>query len=115
MFDLCQSTHLVRGGLYDVAPATPHSKSREETHFAAFDICAMKFARVRTLAMSINLDPLVSELEFKEQAVGYDRWFRAKVREAMVSGSSVPHDQAVAKISALLAEKRAARAGGPVD
>jgi hypothetical protein len=57
--------------------------------------------------MSVSLDPLVSEFQSEEQAESYDRWFRAKVREAMESGSRVPHDHAVAKISARLDEKRA--------
>lgn len=32
-----------------------------------------------------SLDPIVSEFETQERANSYDRWFRAKVQEAMQS------------------------------
>jgi len=59
----------------------------------------------------VKLDPLVSEFETDDQAKSYDRWFRAKVREAVTSGKArVPHDEAMAHMKARLAQKRAGRA-----
>ena len=66
--------------------------------------------------MTVRLDPLVSEFETDDQAKSYDRWFRAKVREAMTSAKPrVPHDEAMARVKATLAEKRTVRAGPPVE
>jgi len=66
--------------------------------------------------MTVKLDPLVSEFETDAQAKRYDQWFRGKVREAMTSAKPrVPHDEAMARVQAKLAEKRAARAGPPVQ
>lgn len=61
--------------------------------------------------MNAALSPIVSEFETQEQADSYDRWFRAKVQAAMDDPHpSIPHDQAMAKVQALLEEKRKARA-----
>ncbi|KPW63214.1 hypothetical protein ALO80_200073 [Pseudomonas caricapapayae] len=61
--------------------------------------------------MSTQLSPIVSEFETQEQADSYDRWFRAKVQEAMNSTKPrLPHDEAMAKVQAALAERRKARA-----
>ncbi len=61
--------------------------------------------------MNAPLDPLISEFETEAEAASHDRWFRAKVAEAISSGQPrIPHDQAVARVEALLAEKKAARA-----
>jgi hypothetical protein len=61
--------------------------------------------------MNAVLSPIVSEFETQEQADSYDRWFRAKVQAAMDDPRpSIPHDQAMAKVEALLEEKRKARA-----
>jgi hypothetical protein len=66
--------------------------------------------------MSIALDPRISEFQTDEAAASYDRWFRAKVQEALDSNAPrVPHDQAVARIAAMLQAKRDARAAGSVD
>jgi hypothetical protein len=66
--------------------------------------------------MNAPLDPLISEFETEAQAASYDRWFRAKVAEAMSSDQPrIPHDQAVARVEALLAEKKAAGAVRPMD
>jgi len=66
--------------------------------------------------MTARLDPLVSEFETDDQAESYDRWFRAKVREAMASAKPrIAHDQAMARVRAQVAERRAARAGPPVE
>jgi len=63
--------------------------------------------------MSIRLDPRISEFETEEQAVNYDRWFRAKVQEALDDPRpGLPHDAAMARVDAMLEEKRKARAGG---
>ena len=61
--------------------------------------------------MSAKLSPIVSEFETQEQADSYDRWFRAKVQEAMNSTKPrLPHDEAMAKVQTALVERRKARA-----
>lgn len=66
--------------------------------------------------MNAVLDPLISEFETQEQAASYDLWFRAKVQEALDSSKPrIPHDEAMARVSALLEAKRVARAGRSVD
>ena len=61
--------------------------------------------------MSTPLSPIVSEFETEEQAASYDRWFRAKVLEAINSTKPrLPHDEAMAKVQAALEERRKARA-----
>lgn len=60
--------------------------------------------------MATKLSPIVSEFETQEQVDSYDSWFRAKVQEALDDPRpGVPHDKAMAKLDALLAEKRAMR------
>jgi len=57
-----------------------------------------------------KLDPIVSEFATTEEAEAHDAWVRAKVREALADTRPlVPHDQAVARIDAVLAkfEKKA--------
>ncbi|WP_333591996.1 type II toxin-antitoxin system RelB family antitoxin [Brevundimonas sp.] len=57
-----------------------------------------------------KLDPIVSEFATTEEAEAHDAWVRAKVREALAdTRPPVPHDQAVARIDAVLAkfEKKA--------
>jgi hypothetical protein len=65
---------------------------------------------VRCLEVAMNtttLDPRVSEFETQEQADSYDRWFRAKVQEALDSKRPVlPHDEAMARVDSLLAQRR---------
>ena len=62
--------------------------------------------------MSTALDPRVSEFETQEQADSYDRWFRAKVQEAIDSKKPrIPHDQVMAEMWAVIeqhAPKKAA-------
>jgi len=66
--------------------------------------------------MAVKLDPLISEFETDDQAKSYDRWFRAKVREALTSGKArLPHDEAMARVKAKLAQKRAGRARPPME
>ncbi|MFT3778603.1 MAG: stability determinant [Ottowia sp.] len=62
--------------------------------------------------MSTALDPRISEFETQEQADSYDRWFRAKVQEAIDSKKPrIPHDQVMAEMRAVIeqhAPKKAA-------
>jgi len=65
--------------------------------------------------MNAVLSPIVSEFETKEQEASYDQWFRAKVEEAMHSQNHrLPHDAAMAKVQAMLEERRKNRANNPV-
>lgn len=53
--------------------------------------------------MSARLDPLISEFDTDEAAASYDRWFRAKVQEALDDPRpSVPHDEAMARVRATI-------------
>ncbi|WP_110650639.1 stability determinant [Salinicola peritrichatus] len=62
--------------------------------------------------MSTQLDPIVSEFETQEQADSYDRWFRAKVQEALESDKPrLPHDEAMARVDRLIAERKRQHAG----
>lgn len=57
--------------------------------------------------MSAELSPIVSELETKEQAASYDRWFRAKVQASLDDPRpNVPHDQVMADMRSLIESKR---------
>ena len=61
--------------------------------------------------MSSMLSPIVSEFETEEQESSYNDWFRAKVEEALLSKKPrLPHDAAMAKVQAMLEERRKARA-----
>jgi hypothetical protein len=61
--------------------------------------------------MTTKLSPIVSEFETQEQADSYDRWFRAKVQAALDDPRpSIPHDDAMAKLEAMLEERRTLRA-----
>jgi len=52
------------------------------------------------------LDPIISEFETQEQADSYDRWFRAKVQEALDNPQYLPHDEAMAEVDQMLAKLR---------
>lgn len=57
--------------------------------------------------MSTALDPRVSEFETQEQADSYDRWFRAKVQEAVDSRRPrLPHDEVVRRMDERLEKLR---------
>jgi hypothetical protein len=57
--------------------------------------------------MNAVLDPIVSEFETQEQADNYDRWFRAKVQEALDdSRPSVPHDEVMRRMEERFAALR---------
>ena len=61
--------------------------------------------------MSDQLSPIVSEFDTKEQEASYDQWFRAKVEQALHSEKPrLPHDAAMAKVHAILEERRKSRA-----
>ena len=65
--------------------------------------------------MSAVLSPIVSEFETEEQEASYNLWFRAKVEEALLSKKPrLPHDAAMAKVQAMLEERRKARANNSV-
>jgi hypothetical protein len=57
------------------------------------------------------LDPLISEFDTQEQAVSYDRWFRAKVQEALDDPRpAIPHDKAMKMLDEMIEKKRRERA-----
>jgi hypothetical protein len=57
--------------------------------------------------MNAVLDPIVSEFETQEQADNYDRWFRAKVQEALDDPRpSVPHDEVMRRMEERFAALR---------
>ena len=63
--------------------------------------------------MKTVLSPIVSEFETADEASSYDLWFRAKVKQALEDPRpSLPHDEAMARVEQLLAERRKARAVG---
>ncbi|MHA6140346.1 type II toxin-antitoxin system RelB family antitoxin [Pseudomonas mohnii] len=63
--------------------------------------------------MSADLSPIVSEFETEEQAASYDRWFRAKVQASLDDPRpSIPHDQVMAEMRALIESKRNKRDAG---
>ena len=65
--------------------------------------------------MNAHLSPIVSEFDTEEQAASYDRWFRAKVQEAMNSTNPrMAHDEAMSKVRAELEKRRKARADRPL-
>lgn len=61
--------------------------------------------------MPATLSPIVSEFETEEQEASHEQWFRAKVEEALHSEKPrLPHDAAMAKVQAMLDERRKSRA-----
>lgn len=58
-----------------------------------------------------KLSPIVSEFETQAEADSYDRWFREKVAAAKAdTRPGVPHDEAMSRISSIIANARAKRA-----
>ncbi|TDQ36210.1 antitoxin [Thiopseudomonas denitrificans] len=56
--------------------------------------------------MTIKLDPLVSEFETQDQADSYDAWVRERIERSMKDDRPrVPHDEAMARITALIEAK----------
>jgi hypothetical protein len=61
--------------------------------------------------MSIANSPLVSEFETVEQEASYNAWLNAKVKASLEDPRpSIPHDQVMEKVRAMLDEKKIVRA-----
>jgi hypothetical protein len=57
--------------------------------------------------MKTPLSPTESEFATAEDAAAYDRWFREQVQESLDDPSpSIPHDQVMAEMRALIGSKR---------
>ena len=57
-----------------------------------------------------TLDPRIFEFESEEKASSYDRWFCAKVQEAIDDKRpGVAHDQVMAEMDAIIAEIESTR------
>jgi hypothetical protein len=53
-----------------------------------------------------KLSPIVSEFDTQEEADAYDRWFRAKVAASLADPRSlVPHDEVMAEMRQIIAQK----------
>ena len=65
--------------------------------------------------MNVVLSPIESEFATTEEAEAYDRWFRDQVQAAIDDPRpSIPHDQVMAEMRAIIAAKRTkARTGAP--
>lgn len=51
------------------------------------------------------LSPIVSEFETDEQAISYDRWFRAKVAASLAdTDPSLPHEQVKAQTAEIITQ-----------
>jgi len=62
-------------------------------------------------ATAAKLDIRFYDVDATEEDASYDRWFREKVQEALDSKKpALPHDEAMARVDAMLAARRAARA-----
>ena len=65
--------------------------------------------------MTLMHSPIVSEFETSDQEASYNQWFRTRVEEALHSDKPrLPHDVAMAKVQAMLEERRNARANSSV-
>lgn len=63
--------------------------------------------------MSTPLDPIVSEFETQEQADSYDRWFRERIQRSLDDPRpSIPHDDVMAEMRALIESKKRRHATG---
>lgn len=61
--------------------------------------------------MSIANSPLVSEFETVEQEASYNAWLNAKVKASLEDPRpSIPHDQVMEKVRAMLNKKKIVRA-----
>ena len=60
--------------------------------------------------MNLRLSPIVVQFDAEEQGASHHQWFRAKVEEALRSEKPrLPHDAAMAKVRAVLEERRKKR------
>lgn len=58
-----------------------------------------------------KLTPIESEFATTEEAEAYDAWFRAEVEASLADPRpSIPHDQVMAKLRAIIEAKKAKRA-----
>lgn len=63
--------------------------------------------------MSTPLDPIVSEFETQEQADRYERWFRERIQQSLDdSRPNVPHDEAMARVRAMIESNKHRHANG---
>lgn len=61
--------------------------------------------------MTLKQSPISSEHQAHEQAEGYDSWFREQVQQALNDPRpAIQHDEAMAKLEAMLKKKRMLRA-----
>lgn len=57
--------------------------------------------------MNAVFSPIESEFATAEEAAAYDLWFRAKVQESLDDPRpSIPHDEVMAQMRAILASKK---------
>jgi hypothetical protein len=64
--------------------------------------------------MNTALSPIESEFATTGEAESYDLWFRKQVQEGIDDPSpNIPHDQVMAEVRALLAQKRKTGAHSP--
>ncbi|MDL5591874.1 hypothetical protein QS468_04115 [Bacillus subtilis] len=57
--------------------------------------------------MSILHSPFYSDFDSEEEAESYDRWFRAKVQEALDDPNpGIPHEEAMMRLDQQLEERR---------
>ncbi|WP_248740670.1 stability determinant [Pseudomonas kribbensis] len=57
--------------------------------------------------MSILHSPFYADFDSEEEAESYDRWFRAKVQEALDDPNpGIPHEEAMMRLDQLLEERR---------
>jgi hypothetical protein len=60
--------------------------------------------------MNAVLSPIESEFATAEEAAAYDTWFRDQVQKAIADPRpSIPHDQVMAEMRAIIAAKRKIR------
>lgn len=72
-----------------------------------FDVLLCHFC-ASLFGMNATLDPIVSEFETEDQAASHDRWFRAKVQEAIDSKKPrIPHEKVMAEMEAIIAQAEA--------
>jgi hypothetical protein len=60
--------------------------------------------------MNTALSPIESEFQTTDEALSYERWFRAKVQKSLDDPRpNIPHDQVMAEMRQLLEDKRKAQ------
>lgn len=57
--------------------------------------------------MNTALSPIESEFQTTDEALSYERWFRAKVQKSLDDPCpNIPHDQVMAEMRQLLKDKQ---------